>query len=369
MKTRPCRRLQNRGTPSFDLAAVVSCLTANEGQATTYHPFVDTPEQRIVLRHIDLLAGRFIQMTEPIAFLNGQFVPISQAALSVFDLGIVAGASVTEMTRTFRHVPFRLSDHLNRLEQSLKLVNIDPRLSREELVSICERVVSENRRLIPADHDLGLIVFVTAGQNLTYLGLGELSRARTPSVCVHTFPLPFELWADRYETGLHLVTTAIGALPDDVIDNRIKHRSRLHWHLADIQAKKIEPSAMAVLTDPDGCLTETATGNICVVDGSTIVTPSQHVLHGISRDVVADLSTSLGLTFATARVTPDELARASEAFLTSTPHCMLPVMRFNNLPIGQGVPGPVFQRLISAWSKLVGLDVIEQMRDGAKSRR
>ena len=308
-------------------------------------------------------------MTEPIAYLNGQFVPISQAALSVFDLGIVAGASVTEMTRTFWHVPFRLKDHLDRLEQSLKLVGIDPRLSQDELFSICERVVSENHRLIPAEYDLGLIVFVTAGQNLTYLGLSELSRARTPSVCVHTFPLPFELWAERYETGLHLATTTIGSLPDDVIDTRIKHRSRLHWHLADIQAKKVDPSAMAVLLDQDGYLTETATGNICVVEGSTIVTPSHHVLHGISRDVVADLAMSLGLTFASARVTPDELARASEAFLTSTPHCMLPVTRFNNRPIGQGVPGPVFQQLISAWSKLVGLDIIGQMREGAKSRQ
>ena len=308
-------------------------------------------------------------MTEPIAYLNGQFVPVSKAALSVFDLGIVAGASVTEMTRTFRHVAFRLNEHLDRLEQSLKLVHIDPRLSRDELVSICERVVSENQRLIPADHDLGLIVFVTAGQNLTYLGLSELSRARTPSVCVHSFPLPFELWAERYETGLHLVTTSIGSLPDDVIDSRIKHRSRMHWHLADIQAKKVDPSAMAVLIDQDGFLTETATGNICVVEGATIVTPSQHVLHGISRDVVADLATSLGLTFVTARVKPDELARASEAFLTSTPHCMLPVTRFNNRPIGQGVPGPVFQQLISAWNNVIGLDIVGQMRDGAKSRR
>ena len=99
------------------------------------------------------------------------------------------------------------------------------------------------------------------------------------------------------------------------------------------------------------------------------MTPSQHVLHGISRDVAADLVTSLGLTFATARVTPDELVHASEAFLTSTPHCMLPVTRFNNRPIGQGVPGPVFQQLISAWSKLVGLDIVGQMQDGAKSRR
>ena len=314
------------------------------------------------------LTGHFNFMTEPIAYLNGQFVPISQAALSVFDLGVVAGASVTEMARTFRHLPFRLDDHLARLEQSLNLVSIDPRLSRAELISICIKVVSENARLIPTDHDLGLVVFVTAGQNLTYLGGDALTLARTPTVCVHSFPLPFELWADRYETGLHLVTTSVRSLPDDVIDTRVKHRSRLHWHLADIEAKRNDPAAMAVLTDQDGFLTETATGNLCIVEGMTILTPSQHVLHGISREVVADLASSIGLTFASTRVTPDELSRSSEAFLASTPHCLLPVTRFNNAPVGSGVPGPVFQRLMAAWSDLVGMNIIEQMRHGARSR-
>lgn len=307
-------------------------------------------------------------MTEAIAYLNGEFVPISQAALSVFDLGVVAGCSVTEMARTFRHQPFRLDEHLNRLAQSLDIVKIDPHLAQAELRSICSQVVEANGRLIPPDHDLGLVIFVTAGQNLTYLGLNNRARARTPSVCVHTFPLPFELWADRYKTGLHLVTTSVASLPDNVIDSRVKHRSRLHWHLADHQAKKSDPSAMAILTDQNGFLTETATGNLCVVEGSTIVTPSQHVLPGISCEVAGELAASLGLSFVTTRILPDELSRCSEAFLTSTPHCMLPVTRFNGAPLGTGKPGPIFQRLIAAWSQLVGVDIVLQMHEGARSR-
>ncbi|HEY0982985.1 aminotransferase class IV [Schlesneria sp. T3-172] len=307
-------------------------------------------------------------MNEAIAYLNGEFLPVSKAALSVFDLGVVAGSSVSEMARTFRHVPFRLDEHLRRLEQSLDVVKVDPGLSSSEIQSICLQVVQNNAKLIPRDHDLGLIIFVTAGQNLTYLGMHERTRARTPSVCVHTFPLPFELWSGRYLTGLHLVTTSVKSLPDDVIDTRIKHRSRLHWHLADLEAKKVDPAAMALLTDHDGLLTETGTGNLCIVTGSTIATPSQHVLAGISRDVAGELATSLGLTFVTARIRPDELSRATEAFLTSTPHCMLPVTRFNGSPIGAGVPGPVFQRLMAAWSDLVGVDIVKQMHDGALSR-
>jgi branched-subunit amino acid aminotransferase/4-amino-4-deoxychorismate lyase len=305
-------------------------------------------------------------MSEPIAYLNGQFLPVSQASLSVFDLGVVAGASVTEMVRTFRHQPFRLPQHLDRLEHSLSVLSIQPAVTRSELDSICQHVVSENSRLIPAEHDLGLIVFVTTGQNLTYLGRAGMQYARTPSVCVHTFPLPFEFWADKYETGLHLVTTSIKSIPDDVIDPTIKHRNRLHWHLADLAAKRIDPAAMALLTDHEGFLTETATGNLSVLEGTTILTPELHVLKGISRDVLDELASSLGLTMAHTRLTAEDLARSNEAFLTSTPHCLLPVTRFNNQSIGSGQPGPVFQRLIDAFSNLVRVDIVNQMRTGAK---
>ena len=307
-------------------------------------------------------------MNEPIAYLNGRIVPVSQAALSVFDLGVVAGASATEMIRTFRHKLFRLDEHLDRLQQSLRLLEIDPGLSRNELVALCHRVVEENSRLIPAEHDLGLVVFVTAGQNLTYLGRASIAIAKTPSVCVHTFPLPFELWADKYDVGLHLVTTSVRSPLNETIPFTVKHRNRLHWQIADREARRIDPLAMAVMVDGDGFLTETGTGNLCVVEGKTILTPEHDVLHGISRGVAAELAQSLGITFAYGRVSPEELSRSSEAFLTSTTHCLLPVTRFNQQPIGNGRPGPVFQQMISAWGELVGVDIVDQMVSGAKSR-
>jgi len=305
-------------------------------------------------------------MTEPIAYLNGQYVPISQAALSVFDLGVVAGAAVTEMVRTFQHVPFRLTDHLNRLEHGLSALGITSPISRPDLEAICQRVVSENCRLIPSDHELGLIVFVTTGQNLTYLGRNGL--ARTPSLCVHTFPLPFELWADQYTSGIHLIASTVRGIPEDVISPEIKHRNRLHWQLADKQVKQTDPTAMAVLLDHEGFLTETATGNICVVEGSTILTPEHGILHGISRRVVAELATSIGLTLAYTRMGPEELSQSKEAFLTSTPHCLLPITKFNGQPVGTGQPGPVYERIITAWGDLVHVNIRAQMRDGAISR-
>lgn len=304
-------------------------------------------------------------MTSPIAYLNGQYLPIEQASLHVFDMGVVGGVAITEMVRTFRHQPFRLDRHLLRFRNSIQMIGLEIGLTDADLQEVCNQVVEHNAKLIPESHDLGLIVFATAGDNPTYVGR---DKGAEPTLGVHTFPLPFELWASHYQQGLHLVTVKTRSIPDDVIDPRIKHRSRLHWHLAALGAKQIAPGAMAILTDQDGQLTETATGNLCVVDGRTIITPAAHVLEGVSRDYVAELAASAGLEFIHATVSPEDLAHADEAFLTSTPHCLLPVTQFNNAPVGNGSPGPIYEQLIDLWSQSVQVDIRGQMERGAVDR-
>jgi branched-chain amino acid aminotransferase len=113
-------------------------------------------------------------MAEPIAYLNGEYVPISEAKLSVYDLGVVQGAAVTEMIRTYAHQPFRLGEHLDRLDRSLRFVGFDLPLTRQEMETITGEVVGHNGGLIPQNHDLGIVMFVTAGENLTYVGAAGL---------------------------------------------------------------------------------------------------------------------------------------------------------------------------------------------------
>src|SRR5438046_3099072 len=98
-------------------------------------------------------------MPEPLVFLNGRLVPASQAHLAIFDAGIVLGATVTEMTRTFRHRPWRLHDHLDRLFRSLRYTRMDIGLSKEALAKVSEELVANNARLIGPDDELGLIHF------------------------------------------------------------------------------------------------------------------------------------------------------------------------------------------------------------------
>jgi branched-chain amino acid aminotransferase len=308
-------------------------------------------------------------MPEPLAYLNGRISPISQAALHVFDLGVAMGATVTEMTRTFRLEPFRLEEHLARLFRSIRYVGISMDHTPESIADLARELVDHNGRLIPRGHDLGLTMFVTAGTSLTYTGLADGDAHHKPSVCLHTFPLPYELYAPRLSRGLHLVTPATRQLPADCLDPRIKCRSRLHWYLADQQAREVDPQAQALLLDQRGYVTETSTSNVVAVFGKRIVTPREAgVLAGISLQAVRELSRSLGYDWSEADLTPFDLVNADECLATSTPTCLLPVTRINGKPVGSGVPGEAFGRLLAAWSDAVGLDIAEQIVVGAEER-
>ena len=308
-------------------------------------------------------------MPEPIAFLNGQLVPFSQAAVPVTDLGVVAGASVTEMVRTFGHIPFRLSDHVDRLFGSLSLCGFSTGVSRKQLEDAVGQIVEHNAPLIPATHDLGIIIFVSAGQNLTYLGEAGRAAASQGTVCVHSFPLPFELWAEKQTAGQHLASVDVLPLPNESVPPQAKHRNRLHWFRADKEARSRFPTASSLLATPDGLITETAAGNFYAVQGRTILTPTPElVLGGISQLVLREIAARLGITWEESALTFDDLLEADEAMTSSTTCCLLPVTKFNDQIIGSGQPGPVFTELITAWSDLVGVDIVRQAAQAAQER-
>jgi branched-chain amino acid aminotransferase len=301
-------------------------------------------------------------MSEPIAWINGHVVPVSHARLHVFDMGIVGGVSVAEMLRTFGHRTFRIDEHLDRLMQSLELTGLHPAIGRDELPARLEQIVAFNTSLIAPEDDLGVIVFVTAGWNPTYVGR-ETAQTAGCSVGIHTFPLPYRQWATKYEDGVALVVPPVKAMSVNVVDPRIKSRSRMHWHLADQAARQIEPGALAILTDQHGHLTETAASNlIAVIDGVLVSPPAGTVLEGVSLGVTLELATKLGHIIQRRTITPTELANATEAFLTSTPSCLLPVTRFQGRPLSDGRPGPIYRQLLSAWNEHVGIDIPMQMQ-------
>ncbi|MBC7856018.1 MAG: aminotransferase class IV [Pirellulaceae bacterium] len=301
--------------------------------------------------------------TEPLVYLRGQFLPASQASLKIYDSGIVMGATVTEMTRTFRHQPFRLEDHIARLFRSLKYTRMETGLTPESLASISRELLAHNASLIKPDEELGLIHFVTAGEYPVYAGSAAAGGPMTPTVCVHTFPLPFSLWSQRMKEGAHVVTPSIRHVPPQCFDPKMKYRSRMHYYLADQEARLVAPDAIALLLDLDGNVTETSGANFLLVQQGEIVSPTRrNILPGISRQTVIELARKLDIPFAERDLQVHDVMNADEGLLTSTPFCVMPVTRINGSQIADGKPGSIFRRLLEAWSEKVGLEIMGQFR-------
>ncbi len=308
-------------------------------------------------------------MTEPVVFLTGQMLPASQAKLNIYDLGIILGATVTEMTRTFKKQPFRLEDHVDRLLRSLKYTRLDTGMSRDDFLKATRQLIEHNAALIPAEEELGIVHFVTPGETPMYAGAAAGSARTTPTVCIHSFPLPFEFWTQKMQTGAHVVTPSIRHVPPQCYDPKMKYRSRMHYYLADKEATLADPAAIALLLDLDGNVTETSGANFLIIEKGTIVSPTlRNTLPGVSRQTVIELAAKLGIPFVERDIQVHSVMNADEAFLSSTPFCMMPVTKINGVPIGTGTPGPLVKKLLSAWSERVGMDVEKQIHDVAARR-
>jgi branched-subunit amino acid aminotransferase/4-amino-4-deoxychorismate lyase len=307
-------------------------------------------------------------VSETLVYLNGRMLPASEAHLPIYDLGIVQGATVTEMTRTFRHRLWRLDEHLQRLGRSLRYTRMNLGLSWEELVALSEQLVAHNAQHMAAHEELGLVHFVTAGEHAIYANLSERPPRSSCTVCAHTFRLPFERWARHMQEGVHVVTPSIRQVPPQCLDPKIKYRSRLHYYLAEQEARLVDPEAVALLLDVAGNVTETNAANLLLLEAGTVVSPpAVYTLPGISRAMVIELCGQLGMPFRERDLQTYHVMNADEAFLASTPYCLMPVTKINGASIGTGRPGPVFSRLLSAWSQVVGVDIGGQIIEGGRN--
>ena len=298
-------------------------------------------------------------MSEPLAWINGTVQPFSQTGLPVWDLGVVAGAAVTEMARTYQHRPFRLEKHIGRLTTSLAALGFPQRWTTDELHKAAESIVRNNVREIPAKQDLGLVLFSTAGSNPTYLaGVGD----QTTTV-IHTFVLPFQLWRSGLQQGVRLRIPSVRQIPDDCFPVEHKVRNRLHWWLADQQAAKLEPGCKALLLDHAGFITETSTSCFYLVHEGRVSTPDRGVLRSLSSEIVEELASELQIPFSRRQISVEELSTADEAFLSSTPVGLLPVSHINGRPFQFSQPNSVFARLIAKWETLTGLNPARQILD------
>jgi branched-chain amino acid aminotransferase len=299
-------------------------------------------------------------VTSPLACLNGRFLPLAEACLPLHDAGFASGATVTDFCRTQRL--FRWSDHQARFRRDCAacLVPLPP--SDATLTAVAEELIAHNARLIDATADLALIVFATPGPLPHYLG--EPGPAGPPTWGLHTFPLPLARYRPFFTEGATLLVPGRQAAdPGAVLPPHIKHRSRMLWWIAD-QTVRQRPGApghaLALLIDGDGDVTETAMGNLLVVrHGQVCSPPRERILDGISLRVVREWCDQLGIPFAEKAVSLSACASAAEAMICGTGFGVAGVRRIEDSTLAW--PGPIFSRLLEAWSRSVGVDVRQQI--------
>lgn len=299
-------------------------------------------------------------MSEHRAYWNGGFIPQSQLAVPFSDAGFIFGATVTDLCRTVRHQLYRWPDHLARFRRGCRAAHFQPWISDEELTGRAAQLVAHNAALLSPEQDLALLMFATPGTIGYYAGEEGGAGDAPPTFGMHTFPLPFARYRRLFSEGAHLVIPATRHVPSVCVDPRVKQRSRMHWWLADKEARSTDPHASALLLDLEGHVTETASANFLIARGSVVMTPSRHrVLNGVSLQVVEELCRTLGISFKQGDLSVDDCLSADEAMLSSTPYCLAGVSRINRVAIPW--PGPIFKRLLQAWSEQIGLDIEKQI--------
>ncbi len=302
---------------------------------------------------------------EFIYWVNGKFVPQSQAFVPLNSRGYRLGDGVFDTERTFNGKIFRLREHLDRLDRSMRMTRIQLGMPMEEFAQLTEETVKRNLPLLEAYGDFWIYQTVSRGG-----GKGVLDPDPAfASILVE--PLSFARFAPYYAKGMPLVTPSVRSTATQGMEPKLKTTSRLNMVLADLEAKQADPDAMSLLLDEQGKLAEVISGNIFVVRDGVVHTPgTRGILEGVTRSTTIELCEQLKLPVEEGELTLYDLYTADEAFVTTTSYCVMPVGSINGAKVGKAIPGPMTQKLTQAWKDLVGMDFVAQMQTyGARAKQ
>ncbi|NLE37698.1 MAG: branched-chain-amino-acid transaminase [Pirellulaceae bacterium] len=277
-------------------------------------------------------------------YINGQHVDQEDATISVFDHGLLYGDGVFEGIRSYGGRVFRLREHLDRLWDSAKAIWLEIPMSKDEMARAVEDTLAAN-----GIRDGYIRLIITRGVGT--LGL-DPTECRNPQVIIITDKIALYP-AELYEKGLEIITVSTMRNHPAALSPRIKSLNYLNNILAKIeglQAGCIE----ALMLNHKGEVAECTGDNIFVVRGGRILTPPNEagILEGVTRDVVIDLARQSGIEVRETPLTKHDVFIADECFLTGTAAEVIPVVKVDSRPIGNGKPGLITQKLIGLFKKL-----------------
>lgn len=274
----------------------------------------------------------------PICYLNGGYLPLADARISPFDRAFLFGDAVYEVIPVYGSRPFRLRQHLDRLERSLAGIRMQPPLSHAEWALACQELISRNK-----GGDLYLYIQVTRGAEF---GRNHAwPEGLAPTLFAYVCALE-PLSPQILERGVAAVTAA---------DTRWARRDiKSTALLANVLLKKLASDAGAYETImlEGGELTEGSSTTVHIVKEGVVRTPpnGHHILPGTTRDIVTELAARLELPNETGSVSEAQLRTADEIWLAFSTRGILPVTALDGVQVGSGRPGPIFRRMSAAFA-------------------
>jgi branched-chain amino acid aminotransferase len=301
-------------------------------------------------------------------YINGEFVSERDAKISIFDSALMFGDMVFEMTRSFNKKQFKLREHLERLYMGIKILHIPINMTIDELEKACLETIDINDAVFEAHDEHRLMINVSRGPLGIYAPVfdGKLE----PTVVIADFPLKWTVSAiaPLFDSGINAVIPSQRAIPANLMEPKIKNRSRLFYQMANIEVSQMKgENNWALLLDPDGYITEGTGDNFFIVKNGEIITPEgRNILRGISREYIFEIAGQLGIPCRESNIEPYDVYEADEAFMTATPFCILPTVSLQGIKIGSGKMGIITTLLLQQWSKNVGVDIKGQIQEYGK---
>jgi branched-chain amino acid aminotransferase len=277
-------------------------------------------------------------------YLDGKYHNENDAKISVFDHGLLYGDGVFEGIRAYNSRVFRLKEHIDRLYCSAKAILLDIPMKPAEITKAVVETCRENKI---KDGYIRLVVTRGVGT----LGLNP-NRCKNPSVIIiaGTIQLyPKEI----YEKGLEIITVPTVRNLHSAVNPAIKSLNYLNNILAKIEANNAGCEE-AIMLNAEGFVAECTGDNIFIVRNSHLHTPPLYAgaLYGITRGVVMDLAAQAGMKVSETNLTRYDLFNADECFLTGPAAELVPVVKIDSRKIGEGVSGPITQKLLEAFHTL-----------------
>jgi branched-chain amino acid aminotransferase len=273
-------------------------------------------------------------------YLDGRFVQREEARVSVFDHGLLYGDGVFEGIRAYDGKVFRLDAHVDRLYDSAKTIDLKPPVSREEMKGLILETMRRNGL-----RDGYIRPVITRG-----VGDLGLDPRKCPRPTVFIIAVEWgAMYGDLYEKGLNAVSVSVRRNPAEALPPNAKTLNYLNNILAKMESY-YKGGDEAIIFDTKGYLSEGSGDNIFIVKNGVIATPpSLNNLRGITQQVVIECAKELGIQVRWQNMGYHDLYTADEVFVTGTAAEVAPIVKIDGRIIGDGKPGPVTKRLMTAF--------------------